>query len=151
VILAGHSDGGAPATIAASRIPDRIARIVYIAGVPPTPGKTLFEQAGAEVEGMIMRSVDADGDGWLIPVMSDFILDLVYGDHGLTTEDRAYLRARGTGQPVSIYRDPAPIDFSAVEKPPARTSLARATRVIPRSSPALPVSTSRRWTVGIDR
>jgi pimeloyl-ACP methyl ester carboxylesterase len=118
VILVGHSYGGAPATIAASRIPDRIARIVYIAGALPAPGKTLFEQSGAEVEGAIMQSVDADGDGWLIPVMSDFILDAVFGDHGLTTEDRAYLRARGTGQPVSIYRDPAPADLSAVEKLP---------------------------------
>ena len=118
VVLVGHSYGAAPATIAAAQIPDRIARVVYVAGVLPTAGRSLFEDAGPEVEGMIMETVNAGGDGWLIPVMTDFLLDAVFGDHGLTTEDRVYLRARGTAQPVGTYTDPAPADLSGIESVP---------------------------------
>lgn len=42
VVLVAHSYAGAPATIAANRVPDRIARIIYLAAVLPAPGKTLL-------------------------------------------------------------------------------------------------------------
>jgi pimeloyl-ACP methyl ester carboxylesterase len=112
VVLVAHSYAGAPATIAARRIPERIARVVYIAGVLPVAGKTLFEVAGPETEGAIRQTVVDEQ----IPVMKDALLDLVFGDHGLTPEDRAYLRARGTAQPIGTYTDPAPADLSGVEK-----------------------------------
>ena len=115
VVLVAHSYGGAPATIAASRVPDRIARIVYVAAVIPEPGRTLFDIAPPGVEALVMRSVEADGDGWRIPVLNDDILDTFYGDHGLSAADRAWLRARGVGQPVNTYRDRVPGDLSAVE------------------------------------
>lgn len=117
VVLVAHSYAGAPATIAAARIPERIARVVYIGGVLPVPGKSLFE-AAPEVEGPIMQTVNEGGDGWLIPVMTDFLLSAVFGDHELTEEELAYLRARGTAQPVGIYTDRAPADLSGIESVP---------------------------------
>ncbi|WP_049567562.1 alpha/beta hydrolase [Nonomuraea sp. SBT364] len=114
VVLVAHSYGGAPATIAAAAVPGRIARIVYVAAVLPQAGRTLFEISPPGIEEAIMRTVE-DGR---IPVMSDEIIDANFGDHGLTPEDRAWLRARATGQPVNTYRDPAPADLGAAEALP---------------------------------
>lgn len=119
VVLVAHSYGGAPATIAANAIPERIARVVYIAAVLPEPGKSLFDITPAPVVKAIMETVQ-DGR---IPVMSDEIIDAAFGKHGLTPEDRAWLRARGVGQPIGTFRDPAPADLGAVERLP-RTYIA---------------------------
>ncbi|MEV2271938.1 alpha/beta fold hydrolase [Nonomuraea africana] len=119
VVLVAHSYAGAPATIAANRIADRIARIVYLAAVLPQAGKTLFDIAPPGVEEAIMQTVE-DGR---IPVMSDEVIDANFGEHGLTAEDREWLRARGVGQPINTYRDPAPADLGAVEGLP-RTFIA---------------------------
>lgn len=118
VVLVAHSYAGAPATIAAGRIPDRIARIVYVGAVVPQPGRSLFDISPPLMEKMIQEATDAEGDGWLIPMMSDETLDFAFGDHGLTADDRAWLRARGVGQPIACYRDRAPDDLGAVESLP---------------------------------
>ncbi|MFI7644201.1 hypothetical protein [Nonomuraea sp. NPDC049400] len=55
--------------------------------------------------------------------MSDEVIDAGFGEHGLTPQDRAWLRARGAGQPIGTYQDPAPADLSAVLKLP-RTYIA---------------------------
>nr|WP_245655894.1 hypothetical protein [Microtetraspora fusca] len=108
-----------PATIAANAIPERIARVVYLAGLLPEPGKSLFDITPAPVVEAITETVQ-DGR---IPVMSDEIIDAGFGEHGLTPEDRTWLRARGVGQPIGTYQDPAPADLSAVERLP-RTYIA---------------------------
>jgi pimeloyl-ACP methyl ester carboxylesterase len=118
VVLVAHSYAGVPATIAASRIAGRLRRLVYLAAVLPVPGKTLFDIAPTGVEDLIMQSVNADG--WQIPVMNDFVLDNFYGEHGLSPDDRAWMRARAVGQPVGTYREPSPADLSAVEALPRR-------------------------------
>lgn len=51
-------------------------------------------------------------------MMDDDMLDAKVGDHGLSTQDRAWLRARAAGQPIAAYREPAPADLSAVETLP---------------------------------
>jgi pimeloyl-ACP methyl ester carboxylesterase len=114
VVLVAHSYGGAPATIAATTIPGRIARMVYLAALLPEPGKSLFDSTPAPVVEAIMNTV-RDGR---IPVMSDEVIDAGFGEHGLTPEDRAWLRARGTGQPIGTYQDPAPADLSAARRLP---------------------------------
>ncbi|MFD1931179.1 alpha/beta fold hydrolase [Nonomuraea mangrovi] len=119
VVLVAHSYGGAPATIAANTIPERIAEVVYLAALLPEPGKSLFDITPAPVVEAIMETVQ-DGR---IPVMSDEIIDANFGAHGLTPQDRAWLRARGVGQPIGTYQDPAPADLGAVQRLP-RTYIA---------------------------
>ncbi|MDF2709727.1 MAG: putative esterase [Nonomuraea muscovyensis] len=131
VVLVAHSYGGAPATIAATTIPGRIARVVYLAALLPEPGKSLFDLTPAPVVEAIMETV-RDGR---IPVMSDEIIDAGFGEHGLTPKDRAWLRARGVGQPIGTYRDPAPADLGAVQRLP-RTYIACAAD--PGGPPRLP-------------
>ncbi|MBB5781782.1 alpha/beta fold hydrolase [Nonomuraea jabiensis] len=119
VVLVAHSYGGAPATIAATTIPGRIARLIYLAALLPEPGQSLFDITPAPVVEAIMQTV-RDGR---IPVMNDEIIDANFGEHGLTPEDRAWLRARGAGQPIGTYQDPAPTDLSAAQRLP-RTYIA---------------------------
>ncbi|NEA26668.1 alpha/beta fold hydrolase [Actinomadura bangladeshensis] len=114
VVLVAHSYGGAPATIAATTISGRIARMVYLAALLPEPGKSLFASTPAPAVEAIMETV-RDGR---IPVMSDEVIDANFGDHGLTPEDRAWLRARGAGQPIGTYQDPAPADLGAAQRLP---------------------------------
>lgn len=118
VVLVAHSYAGAPATIAAGRIPDRIARIVYVGAVVPQAGKSLFDISPPLMEKMIQEVTDAEGDGWLIPMMNDETIDFAFGDHGLTPDDRAWLRARGVGQPIACFREPVPEDLGPVETLP---------------------------------
>lgn len=118
VVLVAHSYAGAPATIAAARVPARIARVVYVGAALPEPGRTLFESAGPDYEQIVTAIVEAEGDGWLIPVMGDEVLDTYFGDHGLGTEDRAWLRARAVAHPVATNREPVPADLSAAEALP---------------------------------
>ncbi|MBB4914838.1 alpha/beta fold hydrolase [Streptosporangium saharense] len=114
VVLVAHSYAGAPATVAANAIPERIAQVVYVAASLPEPGRSLFDITPAFIVEAIMATV-RDG---LIPVMSDEIIDANLGEHGLTPEDRAWLRARGVGHPIGTYQDPAPDDLDAVRKLP---------------------------------
>ncbi|MEU7856395.1 alpha/beta fold hydrolase [Nonomuraea sp. NPDC049141] len=119
VVLVAHSYGGAPATIAATTIPGRIARLIYLAALLPEPGQSLFDSTPAPVVEAITQTV-RDGR---IPVMNDEVIDANFGEHGLTPEDRAWLRARGAGQPIGTYQDPAPADLSAAQRLP-RTYIA---------------------------
>ncbi|MEV4254258.1 alpha/beta fold hydrolase [Spirillospora sp. NPDC049652] len=119
VTLVAHSYGGAPATIAADTIPGRIARLVYVAATLPEPGRSLFDGMPGPVVELVMGTV-RDGR---IPVMSDEVLDANFGRHGLSPEDRAWLRARGVGQPIGTYQDPAPSDLGAARSLP-RTYIA---------------------------
>lgn len=116
VVLVAHSYGGAPATVAASFIPERIKRIVYVAALLPQAGKTLFEISPDGFEEIISGYLL--DDGLRIGVMDDYILDNFYGEHGLDDADRAWLRARAFGQPIATYRDRAPDDLSAVDALP---------------------------------
>ena len=115
VTLVLHSYAGAPGTVAADRVADRLARVVYVAGVLPVPGRSGFEAAPPEFEQAI--TAYAGGD-WKLPVFGDEILDVYYGEHGLSAADKEWFRARAVPQPLACYRDRTPEDLSAVEKLP---------------------------------
>ena len=66
VILVAHSYGGAVITGVADSLDDRVSHVVYIDTVPLDHGENLLDGFGDEVEAIAQRSVDEDGDGWLI-------------------------------------------------------------------------------------
>ena len=63
VVLVGHSYGSMPITGAALRVPDRIARLVYIDSGPLPPGVSLADLYDADGRALIERLAD-EGDGW---------------------------------------------------------------------------------------
>ena len=118
VVLVGHSYAGVPVTVAAARIPERIARVVYLAAVVPTAGRSLFEDAGPEFHEAITGFVEAAGDPHTIPVFPEEVLDLYYGEHGLSAADKAWFRERAVPQPLATYTERTPPDLSAAERLP---------------------------------
>ncbi len=66
VILVSHSYGGAVITGVADRLGDRIVHVVYIDTVPLNHGENLLDAFGPEVSGIATKSVEENGDGWLI-------------------------------------------------------------------------------------
>jgi pimeloyl-ACP methyl ester carboxylesterase len=64
VVLVGHSRGGMLVSAVAERVPDRVAKAVYLAAYLAEPGQTLFEAAGSDTETLIMGVVAIDEGGF---------------------------------------------------------------------------------------
>ncbi|MFB9237703.1 alpha/beta fold hydrolase [Plantactinospora siamensis] len=114
VVLVAHSGANVPVTMATDRIPDRLARVVYVEGGPMPDGMAQIDfDPGARDE--VERLVRADGDGWRIPVPP-------FDDPddpnlaGLSEAQRALLRERGTPQPFGTATQPVrrPADLPEV-------------------------------------
>ena len=67
VVLVGHSYGGMVVTGAAERVPEQIARLVYLDALVPRDGESVADVVGAEAAGQWGAIADAAGDGWRIP------------------------------------------------------------------------------------
>ncbi|GAA2779779.1 alpha/beta fold hydrolase [Crossiella cryophila] len=104
VVLVGHSYAGSVVTVVADRIPERLAKVIYVAGVTPEHGKRLFDLIPG-VEEIMQAMADAEGDGWRIPFISDETLDLYYGEHGLTGQHLGWLRTHAHGVPIATHRE----------------------------------------------
>ncbi|MEH0830241.1 alpha/beta fold hydrolase, partial [Micromonospora sp. CPCC 205714] len=64
VVLVGHSGGGMPVTQAADRMPDRIARVVYVESGPLPDGMSQFDTNPPEEQERLRALI---GDGHLLP------------------------------------------------------------------------------------
>jgi hypothetical protein len=78
-------------------------------------------------------------------MMDDDMLDANVGDHGLSTQDRAWLRARAAGQPIAAYREPALADLSAVESLPRTYIACTGDPQVPLPRPASRSSEAGHW------
>jgi pimeloyl-ACP methyl ester carboxylesterase len=67
VTLVGHSYGGMVATGVADRVPDRIARIVYLDAFVPRDGESVLDIHGPESAAQIRERARVAGGGWAIP------------------------------------------------------------------------------------
>ena len=117
VVLVGHSYGATPVTAAAAQVADRLAGVLYLAGAVARPGGSLADLFPPSLAAGIRRSI---GDGWLLPVPSDRVLDTQYAGHGLSPADREWMRARSVGHPVASYFEPLPADLSGLERLPRK-------------------------------
>lgn len=62
VILIGHSLGGAVITQAASEIPTKIQKLVYVAGFIPQSGKSVFDYAGLDTASLLGPVLEFNAD-----------------------------------------------------------------------------------------
>ena len=67
VVLVGHSYGGTVITGAADRVPERVARLVYLDAEVPGDGESEYDLPPPDERVGYRSSARAKGSGWLIP------------------------------------------------------------------------------------
>ena len=99
VVLVAHSGANMAATGASDRIPDRIARIVYLDTGPMPSGLAAIDFHDPDTRAEMEKQVAEQGEGWKIPV-PPFDPDADPGNlAGLSAQHLAAMRERGTPQP----------------------------------------------------
>jgi pimeloyl-ACP methyl ester carboxylesterase len=67
VILVGHSYGGTVITAVAERMPERIARLVYLDASVPRDGESNNDVIGPTMAAQLRSLAVSGGDGWKVP------------------------------------------------------------------------------------
>ncbi|MEU0796569.1 alpha/beta fold hydrolase [Amycolatopsis sp. NPDC005961] len=105
VVLVGHSYAGMVISGAADRLPDRIARLVFLDAMVPEDGET-----AADVIPLTKQLIDDAVDGWRVPPMGLF---------GVTgPDDVAWLRSMLSDQPVRCLTEPVHLGNPAAKAIP---------------------------------
>jgi pimeloyl-ACP methyl ester carboxylesterase len=105
VVLVGHSYAGMVISGAANRVPERIARLVFLDAMVPEDGET-----AADVIPVTKQLIDSAVDGWRVPPMGLF---------GVTDpDDVAWLRSMLSDQPVRCLTEPVRLDNPAAKAIP---------------------------------
>ncbi|MFI5487182.1 alpha/beta fold hydrolase [Micromonospora echinaurantiaca] len=103
VLLVGHSGGGLPVTQAADRIPDRIARVIYVESGPMPDGMSQFDVNPPEEQERLRAQI---GDGHLLPPPAWDPAADPENLAGLDDAALALLRARATPHPLRAATEP---------------------------------------------
>jgi len=105
VVLVGHSYGGVPVTGAADRVPERLARVVYVDSGPALDGVAYLDTLPPPVREATERHVREEGGGRLLPMPPWDELEQVNGANaaGIDQRARATIRERATPQPFGTY------------------------------------------------
>ncbi|WP_106398391.1 alpha/beta fold hydrolase [Actinocorallia populi] len=96
VVLVGHSGASLPVTAVADRIPERLARVVYVDTAPLPSGMAQIDFQEPEEQAAVRAAV---GDGFTIPVPD-------FADAGFTGEQRAHVLAHATPEPFGAATQP---------------------------------------------
>lgn len=106
VVLVGHSYGGFPVTGAAERIPERIARLVYVES-GPLPGMAQLDLLVEPERAAELRAGLAEGR-WQLPLPDWDELGGPDGSQlrGLGPAERARLAGRAVDQPIGSVAQP---------------------------------------------
>jgi pimeloyl-ACP methyl ester carboxylesterase len=71
VILVGHSSGSMVTTGVGERVPERLARLVYLDTAIPQDGQSWLDLLGPEMASKLLDLAEKQGDGWRIPLIPD--------------------------------------------------------------------------------
>ena len=109
IVLLGHSYAGAVVASVADRVPNRIARLVYLDSGPLPDGLAFLDLSPPEAKQHAERQVAEHGDGWQLPVPSWDELERVNGANldGLGDRQRRLFRAHAVPQPFGTYTQPS--------------------------------------------
>ena len=101
VVLVGHSYSGIVVTAAADRMPERIARVVYLDAVVPRNGEGLYARSSERIRLMFEEAAQTSGDGWLVPTSV-----ATAGFLGLRDDEAVrWVVPRLTPHPVRTFRE----------------------------------------------
>jgi pimeloyl-ACP methyl ester carboxylesterase len=112
VVLVGHSYGGLVISAVANRLPDRIARLVFLDAMVPEDGET-----AVDIHPMTKNLIDLAVDGWRVPPLPEQPAPV--GLFGVTDPaDAAWLRTLLSDQPVNCFVQPVRLDNPALRAVP---------------------------------
>ncbi|MFJ2032182.1 alpha/beta fold hydrolase [Streptosporangium sp. NPDC087985] len=118
VILVGHSGAGAPVTGAADRIPERVARVVYLDSGPLADGMTQLDANEPEWNAFIEKRVAEQGDGVGYPLISWEEQERAGASlEGLGEAERGWFASRATAQPYGALTQPLTLKGGADKLP----------------------------------
>lgn len=80
VTLVGHSMGGGVITGVAERHPDRLERLVYLAGLIPRNGESMLDILSSDQDSLILRNQILSDDKLSAMVRDEAIAEIFYGD-----------------------------------------------------------------------
>ncbi|HET6748826.1 MAG TPA: alpha/beta hydrolase [Actinomycetes bacterium] len=108
VVLLGHSYAGIVVTGAADRIPERLAKVVYLESGPVPDGVSYLDMEEPAAKERDERQVAETGDGWRLAMPSWEELERVNGAslEGLGGAERNWIRDHATDQPFATYTQP---------------------------------------------
>lgn len=103
VVLVGHSYSGMVASLAAARVPDKIAGLVFIEAFLPENGKSLLQVAGLDVAAET-SAIEQNNGLWPPPTVEElmaqpflsdtqkhYLINNMVGHPGLTVTDKAQI------------------------------------------------------------
>jgi pimeloyl-ACP methyl ester carboxylesterase len=106
VVLVGHSYAGLIISSVANRVPERLARLVYVDAMVPTHGENAID-----VMPFTQRLID-DAASWRIPPLPE--LPAPHGLFGVTDpDDLAWLKSTLTDESVLCFQQPVEMDSPA--------------------------------------
>jgi pimeloyl-ACP methyl ester carboxylesterase len=108
VILVGHSSSGAVITGVADRVPELLARVVYLDAFVPDHGQSLMDLIPADRRQGMEQRVQTEGRGWLLPSLAPGPWDpFLRQAWQIADEDaRQWMLARLAATPFKIFSDP---------------------------------------------
>lgn len=68
VVLVGHSLGGAIVTQAATKLPQKIEKLIYVAGFIPESGSSVFDYSAMDSETLIPSALEFSADGFTVTI-----------------------------------------------------------------------------------
>jgi pimeloyl-ACP methyl ester carboxylesterase len=104
VYLAGHSYAGVVITAVADRIPEKIARLIYVDSAPIPDGTAQNDFYDPEQLAKFENSAGEHGDGWRLPLPSWEELDEENNLKDLTEADKKRIAKLATPQPFNASR-----------------------------------------------
>ena len=105
VVLVGHSYGGMPITLAADRVPERIARLVYLDALAPRDGDTAWTER-PDLERFMTSHAR---DGLIPPIPPEYV--------GADPEHYGLLRERLTTTPLRCMAEPIALTGAGASVP----------------------------------
>lgn len=107
VYLVGHSYAGVVITQVADKIPEKIAKLIYVDCAPLPDGAALVDFYSPEQLEKFEKSINENGDGWRLPLPSREDLDEGKNLLDLTEEDKNLIEKLATPQPFNAARQKA--------------------------------------------
>jgi pimeloyl-ACP methyl ester carboxylesterase len=120
VILVGNSSGGSVITGVADRIPERIAKVVYLDAFVPANGQATRDLIAPERREVMEALVEEEGFGWLLPRFAQAAWEQFVPEAWKVTddEDLRWVLDRLRPTPFRHFTEPIQLACPDTELPP---------------------------------